>query len=156
MCIRDRGITDDTYNGVDVEGTINGEAATGTGQILVGDSDSDSIAGLSIRATITAAQLTTQGSDQGTVKITQGVADSLRRSLESITDPFEGLVATKEDAIQDTIDSAQDQIEAMEERLALTESTLLRQFTAMETAVAEMNSVGAFLGSQLASISGGG
>lgn len=150
----DTGITDDTYNGVDVEGTINGEAATGTGQILVGDSDS--IAGLSIRAAITAAQLTTQGSDQGTVKITQGVADSLRRSLESITDPFEGLVATKEDAIQDTIDSAQDQIEAMEERLALTESTLLRQFTAMEMAVAEMNSVGAFLGSQLASISGGG
>jgi flagellar hook-associated protein 2 len=152
----DTGVTDGTYNGVDVEGTINGETATGTGQILVGDSDSDSISGLSIRAVITAAELTTQGPDQGTVNITQGVADLLRRSLESITDPVVGLVATKEDAIQDTIDSAEDQIQATEGRLALTESTLLRQFTAMEIAVAELNSVGAFLGSQLASLSGRG
>jgi hypothetical protein len=51
------GITDTTYTGVDVAGTINGEAATGGGQILVGDApgdgDTTSIERLSIKVTST-------------------------------------------------------------------------------------------------------
>ena len=35
--------TEGTYTGVDVAGTINGEAATGAGQILVGDAPPDII-----------------------------------------------------------------------------------------------------------------
>jgi flagellar hook-associated protein 2 len=84
--------------------------------------------------------------------VTQGIADSVRRTLKSITDPFEGLVATRENAIDETIKSAQNQIVALNTRIALKESTLLKQFTAMETAVAEFNSIGSFLGAQLASL----
>ncbi len=146
------GITDDTFNGVDVVGTINGELATGVGRILTGDSGSGNVAGLSLRALLTPSELISQGSDQGTVKITQGVADQLRRTLNSITDPLSGLVATRQDAIQDTIDAAQDQIESMEDRLLITRQTLQRQFTAMETTLAEFNALGSFLGAQLASI----
>ncbi len=149
------GITDDTYNGVDVEGTINGESATGEGRILAGDSDSSSIAGLSLRVMLTPDQLASQGIDQGTVTVTQGVGDTLRRALESITDPFEGMIVTRETAIEDTIESSQDQIDDMEVRIALMRDTLIRQFTAMEVAVTEYNSIGSFLGSQLASISAG-
>jgi flagellar hook-associated protein 2 len=51
------GIADGTYAGVDVAGTINGEAATGSGQILVGDAPADgdttSIERLSIKVTST-------------------------------------------------------------------------------------------------------
>ena len=51
------GIVDTTYAGVDVAGTINGEAATGSGQILVGDAPADgdttSIERLSIKVTST-------------------------------------------------------------------------------------------------------
>ena len=146
------GITDDTFNGVDVVGTINGELATGVGRILTGDSGSGNVAGLSLRALLTPSELISQGSDQGTVKITQGVVDQLRRTLNSITDPLSGLVATRQDAIQDTIDAAQDQIESMEDRLLITRQTLQRQFTAMETTLAEFNALGSFLGAQLASI----
>ena len=146
------GLTDGTYNGVDVVGTINGETATGDGRVLTGSSTSTSIAGLSLRVNLTAAELLSQGNDQGTVTITQGVTDALRRSLISITDPLEGLVANREAAIEDTISSAQDQIDAMESRLELTRDTLLKQFTAMEVAVAEFNSIGSFLGAQLASL----
>ncbi len=39
--------------------------------------------------------------------------------------------------------------------LVLKQSTMLRQFTAMETTIAELNALGSFLGSQLASISAG-
>ncbi len=51
------GITDGAYTGVDVAGTINGEAATGTGQLLTGDAPGDgettSIEGLTIKVTST-------------------------------------------------------------------------------------------------------
>jgi len=40
----------------------------------------------------------------------------------------------------------------LESRIALKEDTLLKQFTAMEVAVAEFNSIGSFLGAQLASL----
>jgi flagellar hook-associated protein 2 len=149
------GITDGTYNGVDVAGTVNGESATGEGRVLTGDTDAATIAGLSLRVSLTADQLTAQGADQGTVKLTHGVAEQLRRTLDLITDPFEGLVKTRETAIQDTIDATQAQIDAMEDRLLLKETTMLRQFTAMETIVAELNAIGAFLGSQLASLAAG-
>ena len=77
----------------------------------------------------------------------------LRRALESITDPFEGMIVTRETAIEDTIESSQDQIDSMEVRIALMRDTLIRQFTAMETAVTQYNSLGSFLGSQLAGLS---
>jgi len=148
------GLAEDTYNGVDVAGTINGEAATGSGRVLTGSSDSANISGLAIRVMLTSDQLTAQGSDQGTVKVTQGVAEQLRRSLKSITDPLTGMIATREDAIDDTIDATQDQIDAMEDRILLKQDMLVRQFTAMETALAEYNAMGSFLGSQLASLAG--
>jgi flagellar hook-associated protein 2 len=78
----------------------------------------------------------------------------LSRALGSITDPIAGMVATREGSIEDTIESTQNQINAMELRLELKRSTLLRQFTAMEQAIAELNSTGSFLGSQLASLGG--
>jgi len=51
------GITDGAYTGVDVAGTINGEAATGSGQLLTGntpgDGETTSIEDLTIRVTST-------------------------------------------------------------------------------------------------------
>lgn len=146
------GLTDDTYTGVDAVGTINGETTTGSGRVLTGATDSANIAGLSIRVNLTPDQLIAQGSDQGTATIVQGVADQIRRTLTSLTDPFDGLIVTRESAIEDTIEAAQEQVSALESRIALKENTLLKQFTAMETAVAEFNSIGSFLGAQLASL----
>lgn len=146
------GLTDATYTGVDVVGTINGETTTGSGRVLTGATTSANIQGLSIRINVTPAQLISQGNDQGTVTITQGVADQVRRTLSSITDPFEGLIATREGSIDDTIESLVAQVASLEDRVALKQDTLQKQFTAMETAVAEFNSLGSFLGAQLASL----
>ncbi|MCH2665495.1 flagellar filament capping protein FliD, partial [bacterium] len=77
----------------------------------------------------------------------------LSHALASITDPLEGLIATRESAIEDTIEANLKQIERLEERLAVKQNTLQRQFTVMETTLAELNSIGSFLGSQLASLS---
>jgi len=144
------GLADATYNGVDVVGTVNGETMTGSGRILTGPTTSSNIAGLSIRVSLTPAQLISQGNSQGTVTLTQGVADQVRRTLKSITDPFDGLIATREGAIDDTIAAALEQIASLNSRIEVRLSNLQKQFTAMETAVAQFNSLGSFLGSQLA------
>ncbi|MEE2753913.1 MAG: flagellar filament capping protein FliD, partial [Candidatus Latescibacterota bacterium] len=147
------GIADAEFLGVDVAGTINGEASTGDGRVLTGDSGNSNTDGLAIRVTLTPVQLIAQGQDQGTVQIIQGVANQLSRSLASMTDPLDGLIATREGAIEDTIEANVEQIARLEERLELKQSTLKRQFTVMETTLAELNSMGSFLGSQLASLS---
>ena len=146
------GLTDDTYSGVDVVGTINGETATGSGRVLTGPSTSSNVVGLSVRVNLTPAQLALQGADQGTITVKQGVADQLRRTLSSITNSFDGLIANRTGAIEDTINAAQDQISALETRILVKQNTLQKQFTAMETAIAEFNSLGSFLGAQLSSI----
>lgn len=144
------GITDGEFRGVDVAGTIGGESATGTGRILTGDVGNATTEGLAIRVSLTPAELTAQGQDQGTISIIQGVADLLRRRLESITDPFEGLLTTRQQAVEDTIEANNEQILSLEERLELKRVMLQRQFTAMEQAIAQLNSTSAFLGAQLA------
>jgi flagellar hook-associated protein 2 len=147
------GLADGSYLGVDVAGTINGESATGDGRVLTGDSGNANTDGLGVRITLTADQLITQGQDQGSIKIIQGVANQLSRSLGAMTDPQNGMIATREGAIEDTIQANVDSIERLLERLELKQRTLQRQFTVMETTLAELNSMGSFLGSQLASLS---
>lgn len=152
--VNETGITDGDFRGVDVAGTINGEATTGTGRVMTGNVGNATTDGLAVRSTITPAQLIAQGQSQGTIKIIQGVGDQLRRTLESITDPFQGLVATRQQAIEDTIESNDAQILALEDRLELKRSTLQRQFTAMEITLAQLNQLGSFLGAQLAGLAG--
>ena len=134
-------------------GTINGEEATGDGRVLTGDDGNANTDGLAIRVNLTPAQLIAQGQDQGTVQVVQGVANQLSRALASMTDPIKGLVATREGAIEDTIEANNEQIDRLLERLEMKQNTLQRQFTVMETTLAELNSMGSFLGSQLASLS---
>jgi flagellar hook-associated protein 2 len=147
------GITDGTYSGADVAGTINGEEATGDGQVLTGKSGNASTDGLSVRMTITPSQLASQGASQGTVTVTQGVGDQMRRALKAITDSFNGLVAVRKKAAQDTIKDIQKQIDDMEIRVGRSRQGLVRQFSALESSVATLNSTGSFLGSQLANLS---
>jgi flagellar hook-associated protein 2 len=118
------GIADAEFLGVDVAGTINGESTTGDGRVMTGDSGNLNTDGLAIRVTLTPAQLIAQGQDQDTVQIIQGVANKLSRTLKSMTDPIDGLIATREGAIEDTIEANLAQIERLEDRLELKRSTL--------------------------------
>jgi flagellar hook-associated protein 2 len=151
--VNQTGITDGTYEGVDVVGTINGEEATGDGQVLTGSSGNANTEGLAVRVTITPSQLTAQGASQGTVTVTQGVGEQMRRALKAITDRFNGMVATRKKAAQDTIDDLQKQITSMEDRISRSRQGLVRQFSSLESTVATFNSLGTFLGSQLANLS---
>ena len=147
------GLTDNTYTGVDVAGTINGEAATGSGQILIGDEPAEgettSVEGLSVKVTLTPAQLASQGQDQGTVKITMGVAEKFDRELYGITDSYDGYVAFKQTSLQNSIDSFETQIERMEERLDRKMEVMVNRFVAMELALSQIQGQSDWLAGQI-------
>ncbi len=136
-------------NGLDVAGTINGEAATGTGQVLRGDEDQPNIEGLSIRYTGT-----TTG-EIGTVTLTIGVGELYDRVLFGITDQFEGYLAFKQESIEDRISDLEDRIQEMEERLDKKMETMAARFIAMERALAAIQSQSQWLTGQINAINMG-
>ena len=153
------GLTDGTHSGVDVAGTINGEAATGSGQVLTGDTPAvggtTSVEGLSVSVTLTPAQLSSQGGTQGNVKITMGAGEKFDRELYGITDQYDGYISFKQDSLQNSIDSFGTQIENMEATLNRKMETMINRFVAMEMALSKIQTQGDWLSGQIsASFSG--
>jgi flagellar hook-associated protein 2 len=130
-------------NGQDIAGTINGEAATGSGQRLTGNEDAANIAGLSIRYTGSST------GNVGNIKFTTGVAELFDRALFNITDSFEGYVAFKQDSLSEHISDLEDRMDRMNDRLDKRKETLLARFTAMELALSKIQSMSSWLTGQL-------
>jgi flagellar hook-associated protein 2 len=141
---KDDGTSEDT--GVDVVGTINGHATTGTGNQLTSKSGfaEDGL-------TITVDSSETGG--LGTITISSGIADKLPASLATYTDASSGILKSKESSIQKSIDDIESQIERMEDRFAREEETLRERFTRLETLLAQYNSVSQYLTVQLSALS---
>jgi len=137
-------------NGVDVVGTINGEAATGSGQILTGDSGENNIDGLVIKYTGS-----TEDVEVGNITLTLGTAELFDRILYSITDSYDGYVAFKQDSLQEKIDSLDTRIGEMEARLDQKMERMINQFVAMEIALSRIQSQSQWLAGQLDAASGG-
>ncbi|MBI4649722.1 flagellar filament capping protein FliD [Candidatus Desantisbacteria bacterium] len=146
------GTTILSESGVDVAGTINGEACTGKGQVLTGDEDEEHVDGMSIKINLTPAQLIAQGSAQGTVNLTLGIADRMYTLQSKIIDTNEGYVSLHQDAIKNTIDDYQEQIDKMEARLEKERQMLLTRFTAMEKALGLMKNQLSYLNGQISSL----
>ena len=135
-------------NGKDVAGTINGESATGKGQVLTGDEDEPNVDGLVIKYTGT-----DDGVEVGNIKLTLGIAELFNRTLFSITDDVDGYLTAKTESLEDRIDSYDQRIEKMETRLDARMQTMINRFIAMELALSEIQNQGDWLTSQLSSLS---
>jgi len=131
-------------NGEDVAGTINGEAAAGSGQILTGAEGETNVAGLVVKYTGTAENV-----DVGNVRLTVGVAELFDRALFNITDPYDGYVSFKQESLQNIISDFDVQIQQMEARLNQKMQIMIDRFVVMETAISNMQSISAWLTAQL-------
>lgn len=130
----------DGLAGLNVEGTINGEAATGSGQILTSSSSGDT-KGFSLKITATTAM-------SSQVYFTQGVATSLRDTLVDMTSST-GLIADIEDGINDKIDDIEDDISRLQDKLDAEESRLYTEFNNMETQLSALQSTSNYLTQQI-------
>ena len=128
--------------GVNVAGTINGAAATGSGQSLTLNAAGDGADGLSILFTGTSAT-------SATFNMTLGIADLLERQLSIITDSDDGYVGFKQTSLQDRIDAFETQISQMEALLERKQEAMINRFVRMETALSKLQNQGSWLASQL-------
>jgi len=149
------GLAGGAQSGLDVTGTINGEACTGRGRTLTGATpdygETNTVEGLAVQVNLTAAQLTSQGAAQGTVNLTAGAMEQLWRALDVDMDPTDGAVTLRTTGLTDRISEMDKTISAMEARLDKRRDQLTAQFMALEQAMQHFKSLSSWLTAQLGS-----
>lgn len=136
--------------GTDVAGTINGEEAEGTGQLLKGLDGNETTDGLVLRITLDETQISS--GVEGTINITKGIAARLRDKVNSYILEGEGLLDRKVISYEKQIEDLTGQIKKIDKRLELRRESLYKQYYAMENALAEFQSTSSFLEIQLAGL----
>lgn len=130
--------------GLDVAGTLGGFAVTGSGQFLTGAAGSPT-EGLKVQVTGGAL------GDRGTVNFSQGYA----HQLKSLADTFlgnSGLIKGKTDGLNSTVKDLTEQKESFASKLEAIEKRYRAQYTALDTAIASLNSTSSFLTQQFAAM----
>ncbi len=140
------GTTALTATGVDVAGTINGEAATGSGQYLTGNANNANTEGLKVRVTST-----TTG-QKGVVILSKGLGGTMSELLDALTNISTGTLTDYQETLQSQIDDVKEQITSLEERIAIREAGLREQFTRLERLLADFQTQSASLNQQLAQL----
>jgi flagellar hook-associated protein 2 len=137
-----------TMTGGSLQGTINGVAATASGNNLIGATGNAS-EGLNI--VYKGPTLSEGSSVTSTVNYSIGYAtqfDSLITSLMSDT----GIVASRTEGINSSISRLDKQSESLTVRLAAIETRYRAQFTKLDTLMASMSSTSTYLTQQIAAI----
>lgn len=136
-------------SGVDVAGTIDGEAATGSGQMLTGATGNPTTEGLVLQVAAS------EPGDQGVVVFTRGVASELDRLIEQFTEGTESAIQRARADVEERIADVADDIKRAEERLSTLQERLRSQFNRMESMLSKLQFQGASLSQQIASLSNG-
>lgn len=138
------GTTPNKIAGQDVEGSLGGAAANGSGQTLTGSAASPS-AGLQVQVTSGIA------SARGTVNYSKGYA----AQLDSLVSEFlgtTGAVASKVDGINASIKTLTSKQQTLSDRLDTLEKRYRTQFTALDVSLSSMTSTSNYLAQQLAAL----
>ncbi len=136
--------------GKDVKGTINGEPATGSGQILTGDEKNRTTSGVKVRVKFEESEF--QELAEGNVTVTRGVAASLLSVIDQITSSGDGRLDRRIKSVQDQVANIKARVVDIDKRLALRREALFKRFFALEDRLGSLNANGQFLSNQLAGL----
>ncbi len=139
-----------SVNGLDVQGTIYGEAATGNGQYLEGDEGNPNTAGLRLKVSLTADDIAS--GDEGQITVVKGLGAAIEEALSKITSASNGIVDRRISSLNSQVSDLETQIANYDERLDKRREDLYSQYTALETALSEYQSQSSYLEQQLSSI----
>lgn len=140
------GLAAGSYSGLDVVGTIGGEAATGVGNTLTADVGTTA-AGLSVR--VSGAQTGAIGDVTYGQGIMANVFDVAEELLDTTGDgSIDGIIKR----LNESIDRTEDRLFDREERLEVRREQLLIQFVALEQAIAAAQSQQERIAAQIASL----
>ena len=137
------GTTFNSSVGTDVAGTINGQAANGSGQQLLVPFTTPGFGGLAVNIAGT-----TLG-DLGPFNYTPGIAQRASTAVNDATDAVTGFITVTQNNLNDQIKSYNSDIADMELQIASYQSLLQMQFTNMETVISTLKGNGDALSSAL-------
>lgn len=126
--------------GQDVAGTINGLAATGSGQILT------SISGASNGLSVGVTSGTT--GNRGSISLTRGITQTLDDLISSFLDKG-GFINSREEGFNTELDKIAELREKLDSRVNSLEARLIQQFSAMDALVSQLKTTSDFLTQQL-------
>jgi flagellar hook-associated protein 2 len=137
------------FAGTDIQGTINGVAATGSGQQLMVPFSDNTLSGLALKIT------TNTTGDMGTFTYAPGLAQRVQTAITSATDPLTGYITASEADLNARITFINTQIASMEVHVAAYETNLRQQYATLESTISSLKTQSAFLTSQINSFGGG-
>lgn len=128
--------------GTDIQGSIGGRPASGSGQELVGASGTD-VDGLRLLIADGA-----ENASRGTITFSYGYANQLSQLMSAFLGS-DGLITSRTDGINRTLKDLNKQRESVSRRLGQVEQRYRAQFTALDTMISSMNQTSSFLTQQL-------
>ena len=137
--------------GQDVKGTINGEAATGAGQYLIGKTGNKTTEGLKLKVTLDSNHV--QSGVEGTVSITRGVAARLAQTLDSLTKSSDGFLDRRISSYQKQVDDLKTRVTEFDAYLKIRREDLTKRYQDLESVLGQLSSTSSYLTSAFANMS---
>jgi flagellar hook-associated protein 2 len=137
-----------THAGTDIQGTINGLTATGSGQQLMVPFSDNTLSGLALKIT------TNTTGDLGNFTYTPGLAQRAQTAIANATDPLSGYITASEQDLQARNTFITNQIASMEIHVTAYETNLRQEYATLESTISTLKSQSSFLTSQINSLSG--
>ena len=103
-----------------------------------------------MRVTLSASQII--AGPEATLSVTRGVASRLGQVLSSFLNPINGRLKNIDQTFQSNVDSIQHSIDLQNAAIKARQNSLLLQFSALESTIAQLQSVGNFLTAQFNSL----
>lgn len=144
-----------THIGADVIATVDGASYTGKGQTLTIHDEGADVDGLTLRLTASTTDVDGAGGtlSLGDLVYSTGLAGRVSQRIADY-EGTDGRIDILRDGLKAQVDQYQDQIDQMEVRLTIKESTLVKQFAAMERMMGTLTAQGNWLAAQLGSLAG--
>ncbi len=142
------GVSASTSTGLDMQGTLNGQTVSNSGQYLTG-ATGDAAEGLKVNI------LGGGTGSRGNVRYTQGFAyqiDQLAASLLSDT----GLFASRTDSVNQALKRLTNATTREQARLTTVQASYQKQFSNLDTIMSKMNSTSSYLSQQLTALAKSG
>ncbi len=140
--------------GRDVAGTfiVNGETETavGSGQLLSGTPENANTGDLQLRITLQESQVT--AGVEGEISVTQGLGATLDSILDGILDPVDGRLQIIDDSFNEELDSLQTALDRQQSVFDRQQEVLIREFTALESALSQLQTTSSFVAQQLSGL----
>lgn len=131
--------------GLDVAGTIGGQTAEGDGQVLFLGNDNGGASGLQVRI------LGDQTGSRGSITFVEGVAERTVDLVSSFVGA-DGAIESRTESLGRDLEQIASQQARLEERIAAYRERLVKQFTAADSLISQLNSTQDYVSQQLAAL----